>query len=98
MGLVEDPSYETVTKLYREMEICSEYLHCTHDEFMGLGLGEKCKWYSFIEMKINRQSYTNKKEREKKQHRESHLQNTMGNRKNMESTVKLGKDKGRLKR
>lgn len=98
MGLVEDPSYETVTKLYREMEICSEYLHCSHREFEGLEFVEKCKWYSFIEMKIARQSYNNKKDRDKRQHRESHMQNTVENRRSMESTVKLGKDKGRLKR
>ena len=79
MGLVKDPDYGKVTKLYREMEICSEYLHCTHEDFENLSGEEKVKWYSFIEMKIMRQSSENKKQKAKKQHQEAHTQNTMQN-------------------
>jgi len=31
------------------MSICSEWLHCTHEEFERLSNVEKLKWYSFAE-------------------------------------------------
>ena len=77
------------------MEICSEFLHCTHEEFGSLSYDEKSKWYSFIEMKIARQSDIEKRNREKKQHQDTHAQSTIENRKRNPTGPKL---KGRQKK
>lgn len=95
MGLTEKPDYNHVTILYREMEICSEFLHCTHEEFSKFDLTEKSKWYAFVEMKIARQSDTQKKEKEREQHQDSHAQNMIENRQRKPSGQKV---KSRIKK
>ena len=91
MGLVKNPDYDRVTKLYREMEICSEFLHCTHQEFEELPFEEKIKWYSYTEMRVSRQGHTDKKERLKKEHRDTHMAKTM-------QSKKVWSDKGRVRK
>jgi len=49
--------FETVTNLYAEMEICSEFIGCWHHEFDSQNADEKLKWYFYREMKIKRDKY-----------------------------------------
>ena len=64
MGLTDKPDYEKVTKLYMEMEICSDFIGCWHWEFEKQKSEEKLKWYLFREMKIDREDFL-QKERKK---------------------------------
>ncbi len=57
IGLTDNPDFDKVTSLYADMFICSEYLHCTHEEFKRKPYKEKCKWYAFVEMKGRREEH-----------------------------------------
>jgi len=81
MGLTDKPDTDYVTLLYREMEICSEYLHCTHEEFKHLTLEEKMKWYLFVEAKIEKQKAMNKKQKRERQQKEAEVRSTLSGKK-----------------
>jgi len=53
----ENPDFKTLTPLYVEMQICSEYLHCSHSKFLELSKDEQIKWYLFDEMKRGRDNF-----------------------------------------
>jgi len=77
MGLTDKPDTDHVTLLYREMEICSEYLHCTHKQFKSLDPEEKEIWYLFVEAKMVRQKEDNKKRERDQQSRDAKVRNAL---------------------
>ncbi len=71
MGLASgetEADFEHITILCREMKICSEFLHCTHQEFKRLDFEESLKWYLYDEMERSREAFFAKKS--KLQHQE----------------------------
>ena len=68
MGLVVKPDYERATQLYREIEIATDFLHCSHGEYKKLSKDEQLKLLFFYEMKYCREEYY-EKQRSKKQKR-----------------------------
>lgn len=55
-GLCEN-DFEFLTPLEVELKICSEYLHCTHENFLALSRDEKLKWVFYEEKNRKREIY-----------------------------------------
>ena len=64
MGL-DSGKIENVTSLYHEMNICAEYLHCRHEEFLALPKQERLKWYCFAELRAKKEKYYRDKQKDK---------------------------------
>ena len=63
MGLESD--LDSMTLLYYEMNICAEYLHCTHEEFQSLPRAERLKWYYYAELRGKKEQNFYMKQRDK---------------------------------
>ena len=61
--LTANPDYRFVPPLEIEMDICSKYLHCTHEYFTNLGHEEKVKWFLYEEKKRKREEVKEKTHR-----------------------------------
>lgn len=58
---------DEVTPLFVDMHICTEHLHCTHEEFLSLSRIERCKQRSYLLVKnMKRQKELKKMEDETK--------------------------------
>lgn len=55
---------EYLTPLYIEMRIATEYLHCTHKEFLKLSMEERTKLIFYDEMKLKLEYHRKEKEAE----------------------------------
>jgi len=49
------PQYDT--QLFRDMFVCAEILHCSHEEFLRLPLVERKKLYMYLEVKGEKIKY-----------------------------------------
>jgi len=62
--LAPKDKYEVVTLFWREMKICTEYLHCSHREFLELSKIERVKLLLFEQIERERETYFVKKQLE----------------------------------